>query len=89
MLPHPDTVRRITELHDQERLRAVAHQQLAVGANTRAHPRPVRAWSTWPAALSRLTRGIRRAWRDAGAAVRQVAKKGWDASFCRDFRLYT
>ena len=55
MLPHPETVRKITALHDQERLRDIAQQRRATSPNARARSRPTRAGSAWLAGGSWLT----------------------------------
>ena len=55
MLPHPMTARKIAELQFQERLRDVAQQRRAAGAEPRARSRPTTGWPARLAAISWIT----------------------------------
>lgn len=88
MLPHPDMVRRITELHNEERRRDVAQQRRNASSKTRERSRPTRAGATQLAVGSWLT-----GWMTRVRGPTRVQPHGrwrrteWDASFCRDLRL--
>jgi hypothetical protein len=68
MLPHPDTVRRISVLHDQERLRDVAQQHRAASSKAGSRSRPTTLWSSPLAGGSCLTGWMTRV-RGAGIAA--------------------
>jgi len=68
MLPHPDAVRKITALRDQERLRDVAQQRRAAnpGATARSWPDPIEVSAAGRAPPAHSSGDVR-AWRDADA----------------------
>jgi hypothetical protein len=55
MLPHPETIRKITALHDQDRQRDVAQQRRAASPKSPAHSRPITSWSVRLAGVTWLT----------------------------------
>ena len=83
MLPHPETVRKITALHYQERLRDVAQHRRAANPEERARSRPTTSWSTRLAAvywLIELVMRGRRAKRVHAKRVHMMSPVGRDSS---------
>jgi hypothetical protein len=54
VLPHPDTVRKITALRYKERLRDAVQQRRAAGPKPRSCSWPTPSWSTQPTVISHL-----------------------------------